>query len=131
MQKHGILNRDIAEVLAKLGHTDQIVVADCGLPIPDGVKCIDLSLKLGTPSFTDVLDVVLAEMEVEHLLAAEEMKEANPGLYLHFTETYQPPVTWVKHEQLKKDCANVKAVIRTGENTPFANVILQAGVIFG
>ncbi|PAE14687.1 D-ribose pyranase, partial [Virgibacillus sp. 7505] len=60
MKKLGILNRDIARVLASLGHTDLIVIADCGLPIPSGVECIDLSIRLGVPNFVDVLTEVLA-----------------------------------------------------------------------
>lgn len=51
MQKIGILNSEIAKVLADMGHTDTIVIGDCGLPVPDGVKKIDLALKLGTPRF--------------------------------------------------------------------------------
>ncbi|RKO62361.1 ABC-type ribose transport system, auxiliary component [Caldibacillus debilis GB1] len=53
MKKHGILNSEIAKVLADLGHTDTIVIADCGLPVPAGVKKIDLALELGKPSFLD------------------------------------------------------------------------------
>jgi D-ribose pyranase len=48
MKRHGHLNREVSRVLARMGHTDSIVIADCGLPIPNGVECIDLSLSLGT-----------------------------------------------------------------------------------
>ena len=44
MQRHGILNSHIAKVLADLGHTDTICIADCGLPVPEGVQKIDLAL---------------------------------------------------------------------------------------
>ena len=67
MQKIGILNSDIAKVLADLGHTDTIVIGDCGLPVPAGVPKIDLALKPGTPSFLDVLTEVLKYMEVEKI----------------------------------------------------------------
>ena len=49
MQKGGMLNSSIAKVLADLGHTDTIVIGDCGLPVPAGVQKIDLALKPGTP----------------------------------------------------------------------------------
>ncbi|PAC67377.1 D-ribose pyranase, partial [Enterobacter cloacae] len=49
MKKNGILNSHIAKVLADLGHTDTIVIADCGLPIPEGPVKIDLALSIGTP----------------------------------------------------------------------------------
>ena len=46
-------------------HTDRLCIADCGLPIPDGVEVIALSLKMGEPSFLAVLDVVLEHFGVE------------------------------------------------------------------
>ncbi|MBB5172394.1 D-ribose pyranase [Texcoconibacillus texcoconensis] len=129
MQKRGILNRDIASILAKLGHTDQIAIADCGLPIPDHVLCIDLSLEQGTPSFIDVFHTLLDEMEVEQLYLAEEMLTHNNSTYLEMTKQ-NIPIEKISHDLLKEKTKQVKAIIRTGENTPFANIILQAGVIF-
>ena len=70
MKKLGHLNRDIARVLACLGHTDSIVIADCGLPVPPGVECIDVSLALGEPGFARVLDTVLADMACEPIIMA-------------------------------------------------------------
>ncbi|MCK0470173.1 D-ribose pyranase [Halalkalibacter sp. APA_J-10(15)] len=129
MKKKGILNRDISSVLAKLGHTDQIVIADCGLPIPDGVPCIDLSLELGDPTFLRTLDVVLADMEVEKGIVAKEIKMRNAQM-CETIQQYEFPIEYVDHERLKKQSQTAKAVIRTGETTPYANIILQAGVIF-
>ncbi len=80
MKKHGILNSHISKVLTDLGHTDTIVIADCGLPIPDGVARIDLALELGTPSFLDVVRVVAGDMAIEQLTLATEIKEANPDV---------------------------------------------------
>lgn len=65
MQKIGILNSEIAKVLADMGHTDTIVIGDCGLPVPDGVKKIDLALKLGTPRFLEVVEELVKYMEIE------------------------------------------------------------------
>ena len=129
MQKNGILNRDIAAVLAQLGHTDRIAVADCGLPVPQNVQCIDVSLKPGVPGFSDVLSVLLEEMAVERCYVAEETKERNHAVYEDL-QRYSVPIEWTNHATLKKEMANMKAIIRTGENTPFANIILQSGVIF-
>jgi len=55
MKKHGILNSHISKVLTDLGHTDTIVIADCGLPIPDGVARIDLALELGAADCRDIV----------------------------------------------------------------------------
>ena len=129
MKKTGILNRDIARVLASLGHTDHIVIADCGLPIPSGVECIDLSIKRGVPTFVEVLEEVLEDMEVEAMIAATEAKEKNSFVH-RALQSKGIPTYYLPHEDLKAETHKVKAVIRTGESTPYANVILRAGVIF-
>ena len=129
MKKHGILNRDIARVLASLGHTDQIVIADCGLPVPPGVECIDLSIKLGVPSFLDVLTELLMDMEVEAFILAEEIKTDNSYINQIFSRQ-EIPTYYLPHEKLKQETSKAKVIIRTGESTPYANVILRAGVIF-
>ncbi|RAN57502.1 D-ribose pyranase [Dolosigranulum pigrum] len=129
MKKHGILNSSISKVLADLGHTDQIIIADCGLPIPDHVKKIDLALKLGSPSFSEVFEVVLENMYVEHAVIANEITEHNEQLENIINNSINN-INYVSHEELKKQSNAAKAIIRTGEATPYANVILQAGVNF-
>ncbi|MGY4688886.1 D-ribose pyranase [Salibacterium sp. K-3] len=131
MKKQGMLNGPVSRVLSDLGHTDTIVISDCGLPVPEGVKKIDLALRLGTPSFLDTFEAVLEDMQVEQYTLAEEIRKQNETLHravLHKAEEAQ--VTYLSHETFKKETEYAKAVIRTGEATPFANVILQAGVIF-
>ncbi|KXI46972.1 MULTISPECIES: D-ribose pyranase [Bacillus cereus group] len=131
MKKHGVLNSEIASILASLGHTDTIVIADCGLPIPDGVKRIDLAVEIGKPSFLDVLQVVADDMAIEKVTLAEEVinnnAEINKEIELQLVE---PALEYVSHEQFKEHTKKAKAIIRTGEATPYANVILHAGVIF-
>jgi D-ribose pyranose/furanose isomerase RbsD len=77
MKKNGILNSDIARVLAYMGHTDRICIGDCGLPVPDETERIDLALRFGQPSFMDVLKEVAGDMKIERIVLAEEMKEQN------------------------------------------------------
>ena len=129
MKKQGILNRELAGIFARLGHTDKIVIADCGLPIPDGVTCIDLAYKLGEPGFKAILEVVLDDLKVEHAYLAEEIKEANETVHSFILQNVEP-VTYVSHEQFKKMTSEAKVIIRTGEITPYANIMLQSGVIF-
>ncbi|MGL6104111.1 MAG: D-ribose pyranase [Exiguobacterium acetylicum] len=129
MKKHGILNSHISKVLTDLGHTDTIVIADCGLPIPDGVARIDLALELGTPSFLDVVRVVAGDMAIEQLTLATEIKEANPDV-LEQLEAMQIETTFVSHEEFKKQTQQAKVIIRTGEATQYSNVIFHSGVIF-
>lgn len=129
MKKHGILNRELAGHFAKLGHTDRIVIADCGLPIPNEVPCIDLSYKLGEPAFTTILDVVLEDLVVEAAIVAEEVKTNNEQVGNELSMKC-PNISYVSHEEFKALTKNTRLIIRTGETTPYANVILQCGVIF-
>lgn len=131
MKKHGILNSDIASVLSYLGHTDQILIADAGLPVPDHVLRIDLAVKPGLPSFLDVLDAVLNDMYVEAYVIAEEIDTHNPPMAKAITERMtERACEKVSHETFKDLSHDVKAIIRTGEVTPYANIILQANVFF-
>ncbi|MCC5895259.1 MAG: D-ribose pyranase [Alkalibacterium sp.] len=133
MKKHGILNSEISKVLTDLGHTDQIIIADCGLPVPAGVKKIDLAVKFGTPSFLEVVEEVMKDMKVEQAILAEEIKEKNADVLRSLTAAFEEDNithSFISHEQFKQTSLKAKVIIRTGEVTPYANVILQAGVLF-
>ena len=134
MKKNGVLNSDISRVLSYLGHTDCIAVGDCGLPIPDEVERIDLALKFGVPTFIETLSVVLNDMKVEKIVLAEKIKEQNPAVLSEIQELFKGQeieTEFVSHSELKRQTKDCKAVIRTGETTPYANIILQSGCIFG
>lgn len=131
MKKNGILNSEIASVMAKMGHTDYIVIADCGLPIPDGPKRIDLALTIGKPSFSDVLRIVLNDFIAEKATLAMEIKQHNSEILKEIEELMPlEMLEFVSHEEFKNATKTAKAVIRTGEATPYANIILHSGVIF-
>jgi D-ribose pyranase len=132
MKKKGILNSDISKVLSDLGHTDRICIADCGLPVPSNVKKIDLAVTYGLPSFIDVLTHVEDDMEIEKIILAEEIKTINPTLLKDIKHLLKDiEIEFVSHNKLKELTNDCKTVIRTGENKPYANIILQSGVYFG
>ncbi|MCZ2991862.1 D-ribose pyranase, partial [Acinetobacter baumannii] len=98
--KHGVLNSEIAAVLASLGHTDTVVIADCGLPIPDGVKRIDLAVEIGKPSFLEVLQVVADDMAIEKVTLAEEVIINNAEVNKEIErKLIEPAFEYVSHEQ--------------------------------
>ena len=133
MKKAGILNSDISRVLSYLGHTDTICIGDCGLPIPDEVKRIDLALCFGEPTFMRTLEIVAGDMKVEKIVLATEIKEQNKEVLSQIETMFAGQgieVEFVPHTELKAQTKQCKAVIRTGETTPYANVILQSGCIF-
>lgn len=132
MQKGGMLNSSIAKVLADLGHTDTIVIGDCGLPVPAGVQKIDLALKPGTPSFLEVVEEVAKNMVIEKVEIAAEMEGRNPAVYGAMKQLFTEE-QWIidpDHEAFKEATKHAKCIIRTGEITPFANVILHSNVFF-
>jgi len=131
MKKAGILNAELARVIALMGHTDLLVIADSGLPIPPAVPRVDLALVVGVPTFLQVLAAVLAELQVESATVAEEMRQRSPALYQAVRQALGTiPVTQVSHESFKAMLPQARAVVRTGEQTPYANIILHSGVTF-
>ena len=129
MKKHGILQRQLAALIASLGHGDVIVIGDSGLPVPPGVPCIDLAVCQGVPSFLQVLDAILYEMVVEKALIAQELLP-NERLLQAITDRVEVELQTVSHEELKETSEKARAIIRTGEWTPYANIVLYAGVAF-
>ena len=133
MKKNGILNSEISRVLSYLGHTDRICIGDCGLPIPDETERIDLALEFGVPTFMKTLEVVAGDMKIEKIVLAEEIKQQNPAVLRQIEALFagqNVETEFVSHSELKEQTKHCKAVIRTGETTPYANIILQSGCIF-
>lgn len=131
MKKTGLLNLPLSNAIASLGHTDKLVVADAGLPIPNSTERIDLAVSQGVPAFLNVLKAVLAEMQVEQAIIADELANKSPDFHKRLLEALGTiPVKTVPHETFKALTADARAVVRTGEFTPYANVILVSGVVF-
>lgn len=129
MKKTGILNRHLAGALAELGHGDEVLVCDAGMPIPVGPRVVDLAFRAGIPSFADVLEGLLEELVIEGATAASEVREANPAA-ARLLEQSLPSLAVISHEELKARSAGARLVVRTGEARPYANVLLRCGVFF-
>lgn len=131
MRKTPLLNSNLSSVISKMGHTDMLAIGDCGLPIPKETERIDLALINGVPTFIDTLKVTLIELQVEEVLIAKETMEVSPALYEEIKKVIgEAKITVITHEELKKDLKECMAVVRTGEQTPYANIILKSGVVF-
>lgn len=131
MKRTTLLHAEISDTIARLGHGDLLVIGDAGLPIPPGPRRIDLALTANIPRFIDVLRTVLSEMQVEAAILASEIDERNPLLHKEIL-TLLPgsPIEQMPHEDFKVLTARSRAMIRTGEFSPYANIILRAGVVF-
>ena len=131
MKKRGILNAQLSYLLAALGNKDLFMIGDAGMPIPEGVEVVDLVLTAGVPTFKQVLDAVLDEVQVEGYYLAHEIKEFNPELEEYIKAGLpEAEVEYMPHEDLKKFSGKCRFAIRTGEFSPYPNVILRAGVVF-
>ena len=131
MKKGKLINSELSYIVSKMGHTDTLTIGDSGLPIPKEVERVDLALKMGTPTFLDTLDVVLEELQVEEIILAEEIISVSNELYKEILSRFENvKVTTVSHEDFKGLTKSSEAIVRTGEYTPYANIILKSGVVF-
>jgi D-ribose pyranase len=114
-----------------MGHNDMLVIGDAGLPIPSSIKRIDLALTKNIPTFLDTVKIVATELKVQSIIIAKETSEVSPEIYHSLVTIFKGvEIKIVTHEELKELTRSARAVIRTGEFTPFANVILVSGVVF-
>jgi len=147
MKTHGILQNELAKVVATMGHGDMLVITDRGFPFPrhDMTTCIDVSVGRDLPKVADVVKVVLEELEIEGVIIAEETKSACPDVHAALQATLASidnkgnPIRQeiIPHKEFKDLVLNgalqgkeVKAMVKTGEFTPYANIILVSGVDF-
>lgn len=135
MKKTRLLNSELSYEIAKMGHTSHITICDAGLPIPKDLKRIDLAVEQNIPKFIEVLNVVSSEMEIEEIILATEIKNKNEKVYMEILDCFKQKdkeikINWVSHERLKEITKESVAIVRTGECTPYANIILKSGVVF-
>ncbi|BBT80416.1 D-ribose pyranase [Aeromonas allosaccharophila] len=139
MKRGVLLNAPLSALVAQMGHTDEITVCDAGLPIPAGPERIDLALMAGTPSLATVLTALLTDLVVEKVIMASEIKQISPAahqalvdqLEAHAISQGKPiAIEYCLHEEFKTRSRQSKAIVRSGEVTPYANIILCAGVAF-
>ncbi|ARC58400.1 D-ribose pyranase [Frondihabitans sp. 762G35] len=129
----GIIHPQLSRVLSEFGHTDGLVVADAGLPIPTGVERVDLAWRPGEPSFVGTLSAVLDEFVVERAVASAEMADESPEqletLRTRLAES-GVELELVPHTDFKALTHSARAVVRTGEYTPYSNVMLFSAAPF-
>jgi D-ribose pyranase len=131
LKKTGVLNHRLSAAIATMGHGDMLVVADAGLPIPPGVERIDLAVRAGLPDVIEVTEAIAGELQVERIILASELESGNRPLSDRFAGLFPGAArAVVPHDEFKRLTAGARAVVRTGECTPYANVILVSGVSF-
>jgi D-ribose pyranase len=123
-----LLNADIAALVRRVGHTQMLLLADKGFPVPPGPESIDLSLSAGVPTIPQVIEAIRGDFEFDRIIAAEEMTRAAPSREAELLRLY-PNVGHERpaHVEFKHLASLARAAVRTGDDVPYANVILVGG----
>jgi D-ribose pyranase len=122
----GIINAQLQQRLTELRHTDLFAISDSGLPVPPHVPVVDLALCYCIPGFIQTLHLILNEVTVQAAWSSQEVIQSNPVVNSRLKSL--PNLQLIDHSGLKLRVSDCSFVVRTGEATPFANVILEAGV---
>ena len=127
-----ILNGQLNRVLSEMGHTDELAITDAGLPIPLGVERVDLAVVARVPAFLTVLGAILEHLTVEGAVLSREIQDRSPVLESEIRSLLPRAaiVELVPHPEFKARLPRVRAAVRTGEFTWYANIILIGGVSF-
>lgn len=128
MKKGGILHPEICKLLAASGHTDYITICDRGFPVPEGPSRIDLALVDNIPTVLDVLRAVAAEWTLDRVIIAQEMTEISPQHVAAIRAIVgDVPLDVRSHLELKHLSRTARGTIRTGDTTPWGNILIVSG----
>ena len=127
MKKKGILNRQLAGLVAGLGHTDCVMICDAGFPIPKGIEYVDLAMCEGIPSFIDCLNLLLSEAIFDEITIAQEMEVHNPETFDYIMNLFKAHKrNVIPQTEFLPMAENAKFIIRTGELKPYSNIYLYS-----
>lgn len=128
MLRSGVLNPHILSLLARVRHTNTLVIADRGFPSWPQLETIDLSLTDDVPTVLQVLAAIRGHCVFGRIFMAEEFSANNSSERLDaFTRGLQGvPVIHERHIEFKKRVPHALGLIRTGDTTQYANLILES-----
>lgn len=128
MLQQGILNPDILSLLARVRHTNTLVIADWAFPYWPEIETVDISLTVGIPTVLQVLDLIRPNFKIGEVFMAEEFLVTNPKPVLKsFARSFEGlKVTREPHLEFKKRVPFAIGLIRTGDPTKYGNIILES-----
>ena len=129
MINHGILNPHLLSLLARVRHTNALVIADRGFPFWPMVETVDLSVVDDLPSVCQLIAAVRANHQFTQAFQAEEfLKHKSPAVRRQFAGALNGvPTTFEPHVDFKKRVPAAIGLIRTGDTVQYANTILISG----
>jgi D-ribose pyranase len=135
MLKSGLLNPQINSLLARVRHTNTLVIADRGFPFwPQGhsasggstIETIDISLVDDIPTVLQVLRAIVPNFVIGKAWMASEFKQCNPVSLQNAYQGLLPTIAYEPHVDFKRRVPNAIGLIRTGDTTQYGNVILES-----
>lgn len=128
MLQTGILNPHVLDLVARIRHTNTLVIADWAFPYWPEIETVDISLTKGIPTVLDVLDLLTPVFKIGRIWQAEEFLATNtPESIERFAKSFGPiPLTREAHADFKKRVPHAIGLIRTGDATPYGNIIIES-----
>lgn len=131
MIQQGILNPGLLDLLARIRHTNRVVIADWAFPYWPQIETVDISLTAGIPTIGDVLKLLQPNFKVGRILQAEEFLANNPQEVIaaydaRFASFTGAEVERLAHNDFKKFVPDCIGLIRTGDCTCYGNVMLES-----
>ena len=129
MLKTGIVNPHVLSLLARVRHTNWLVIADRGFPFWPQIETVDLSLVDDVPTVVQVLAAIRPNFVIGQAWMAQEfLKHNGPDKRRAFDEVLAGvSISYEPHVQFKRRVPQAIGLIRTGEATLYSNVILESG----
>ena len=133
MKKFGIINRKLNDALSALGHGDICLITDAGYPLPYGTQpgtiSIDLAITEDLPTIPTILKLVNDEIIYEECYVAADQRDFNPELFKAVKSIVKRcSVEAVGHERIMEMGRKAKVIIRTGNFSPWGNIVLVSGI---
>ena len=129
MLNTGILNPHVLSLLARVRHTNALVIADRGFPFWPDLETVDLSLVDDLPTVLQVLAAIRPSFHIaQAYMAREFLRENTPATRTLFTQALRGiRTTHEPHVQFKKRVPGAIGLIRTGDTVQYANMVLISG----
>jgi len=128
MLRTGILNPHVLDLLARIRHTNTLVIADWAFPFWPEIETVDISLTHGIPTVLDVLDLITPVFQIGRIWQAEEFVGVNSeDVVARFAKSFGGiPLVREAHVDFKKRVPHAIGLIRTGDPSPYGNLILES-----
>jgi D-ribose pyranase len=129
MLRNGILNPQLLSLLARVRHTNALIIADRAFPSWPGLETIDLSLVDGVPTVLQVLAAIRSNFIIAEAYMAEEFLKVNsaPVRRAFAAALKGVDVVHEPHVRFKQRVPLGTGLIRTGDAVPYANMIVVSG----